>query len=536
MKKVGFFFIVLVLLIGVSLPVQALPDETNDTLMDTEICKFNDEILASDEECVELDIVSDGEEAENLEEPDDSAPIFSRQLVISEIAARICPEESPNCSNDEARTNAFVEIYNNSPVDFTLDGWRIQYASATANNNYQPGNYSNSSSNSVAISQSIEGFEWAVLPFAVGNATDGYLRIVDETGKEIDLVGWGKAANAKGERAALSMTTNNSIQRCELPDANGYLIDSGNSADDFAVYTSPTKGANVACIPPTPVNYCDGLELSEIAANVDSQFIEIYNPTAFDIDVADCQLMTNRNNNVKVLDGTLSPESYLVINIKDTALALTKTTTGTVYLFSSDGQKEIDSTFYSNLSKDTSWSLVDGEWRQTYQLTPNEANVWMAYPSCPAGQERNPETGRCRKIPEPEVLAPCPAGQYRNPETNRCRKFETSSTLTPCKEGYERNPLTNRCRKIVVEEDGLKPCAEGYERNPETNRCRKIVSTDSAAFAVQSGDPTGNGTAYVVAGIGVVSITAGMILFQFRTELMRALRRLRSKFPPIKKS
>jgi hypothetical protein len=173
--------------------------------------------------------------------------------------------------------------------------------------------------------------------------------------------------------------------------------------------------------------------------------------------------------------------------------------------------------------------LVDGEWRQTYVLTPQAANIWVAYPACPAGQERNLETGRCRKIVEPEILAPCPAGQYRNPETNRCKKYDSGSTLTPCKDGYERNPLTNRCRKIVVEEDGLKPCAEGWERNPETNRCRKKVSTEPASFAVQPGNPTGGGTMFMLASIGVLTVTTAIIIFQFRMEIANLARRLRPK-------
>jgi hypothetical protein len=477
-----------------------------------DMCQFDSQIFASDEDCVE------------------PPPVAPHQLVISEIAARLCPDDNPNCSNDQAKTAAFIEIYNNSPNLFNASGWKVQYASATSTNNYQAGTFTDIA----VISQPIEGFEWATWQVAVGNSSDGYLRIVDQTGQVIDLVGWGRAAAAKGGQAASSIGFNNSIQRCELPDANGYLIDSGNNAGDFATYTRPSKDANVACAAPEPVNYCAGLELSEIAANVDNQFIEIHNPTAMAIEATDCQLATNRNNNLWVFDGILPAGGYLTTFIKDTTLTLTKTTTGTVYLLSSDGQKEIDSTSYSGLSKETSWSLVDGIWRQTYQLTPDAVNVWVAYPACPEGQERNPETGRCRKIAEPEVLAACPDGQYRNPLTNRCKKYEIVATLAPCKEGYERNPLTNRCRKIVTEEDELKPCAEGWERNPETNRCRKKVSTEPAAFAVKSGDPTGGSTMYMLTGASVILLTAAVVLFQFRLEIAKVLRRLHAKFLPIK--
>jgi hypothetical protein len=332
-----------------------------------------------------------------------------------------------------------------------------------------------------------------------------------------------------------------------------YLLAADGSEVADVTYPEPKAGTSYAFIndewqitgKPTPnsanapgvINDCAGLELSEIAANVDEQFIEIANVTARAIDVTGCQLMTNRNNAAyEFPEAMLAGGGYLVVKIKDTSLTLTKTTTGTVYLLASDGGREVDSTAYASLAKDTSWALIDGAWRQTYTLTPNAANVWAAYPSCPAGQERNIETGRCRKILEPEVLAPCPAGQYRNPETNRCKKYDTGSTLTPCKEGYERNPLTNRCRKIVVEEDGLKPCAEGWERNPETNRCRKKVSTAPASFAVQPGDSTGGSMTALLASAGVVILTTSIILFQFRMEIANFFRRLRPKLSLARQS
>ena len=460
-------------------------------ITNAEMCQFNSDIFASSENCIDT---SGG---------GDPLTSSSRELAISEIAARICPIDQPNCTNEQAKDEAFVEIYNNSPEDFGLSGWRVQYASATSTNNYQPGSYSVIAT----IEEPILGFERLVIPVAVGSADNGYLRIIDETGQTIDLVGWGKAAAAKGDKPAEKITFNNSIQRCELPD--GYLIDSGSNAGDFATYSYPTKDDGVACLPPRPVNLCTGLILSEIAANVDEQFIEIANPTTGEINLTDCQLTTNRNQNKYVFDeGTLQSGGYLTVYIKDTTLTLTKTTTGTVYLLSSEGVA-VDSVTYSNLSQATSWALVDGVWRQTYALTPDEANIWEAY-------------------------AACPAGQYRNLDTGRCRNLATTSELAPCKEGYERNPLTNRCRKIVVEEDQLKPCAEGWERNPDTNRCRKKVSTGAAAFAVQSSGPTGTGTAYVLASAGVIAATAGITLFQFRMEIAGLARRLLPKLLPAK--
>jgi hypothetical protein len=55
---------------------------------------------------------------------------------------------------------------------------------------------------------------------------------------------------------------------------------------------------------------------------------------------------------------------------------------------------------------------------------------------------------------------------------------KTKKSLKPCKEGQERNPETNRCRNIKTtrqtKKKELKPCKPGQIRNPATNRCKKM--------------------------------------------------------------
>lgn len=281
-----------------------------------------------------------------------------------------------------------------------------------------------------------------------------------------------------------------------------------------------------------PVNYCDGVKLSEIGANLDEQFVEIVNTSNQAVNLAGCQLMTNRSTTkfFELGEELLEPGSFYVIKISDTSLNLTKTTTGAVYLYASDGELEIDSVKYANLVKDTSWSIIDSEWVQTYAVTPGQPNIFQEYPSCQYGYYRNIETGRCNKVSVAATLAPCAAGYYRNELTNRCRKIAAASILTPCKEGQERNPETNRCRKIATTASTLKPCADGYERNAETNRCRKIVSTTAGQFAVEPGSPSSTGSHMLLAAAGVLAATVGILLFQYRMELGQFVRRLKTRF------
>jgi hypothetical protein len=191
---------------------------------------------------------------------------------------------------------------------------------------------------------------------------------------------------------------------------------------------------------------------------------------------------------------------------------------------------EVDSTAYSDLDKDTSWSLIDGEWVQTYAVTPGSSNIFQEYPTCQDGYYRNLETGRCNKVAVIAAVKACAAGYYRNELTNRCRKIATTSTLTPCKEGQERNPETNRCRNIATTISTLKPCADGYERNAETNRCRKIVASAAGQFAVEAGPPSSASGQLLLAAIGVATATAGLLLFQYKMEIGQFIRKLRTQF------
>lgn len=172
---------------------------------------------------------------------------------------------------------------------------------------------------------------------------------------------------------------------------------------------------------------------------------------------------------------------------------------------------------------------------------------------CKEGQERNPQTGRCKKVAaeKPEKLAlPCQSGYERNPDTGRCKKADdpfaqkqpklpnltatnrrttaggkggvqkaatgkstrssvagkrsaakaTSSagkkvaankTTAPCKEGYQRNPQTNRCNKIAATtKKEPTPCKEGQERNPETGRCKKKVGDLAKAASTGKAEQT----------------------------------------------
>jgi hypothetical protein len=209
-------------------------------------------------------------------------------------------------------------------------------------------------------------------------------------------------------------------------DEQAWSYDDMKSIWQWTPYLTPSDQNN-RFLAERPINECEGVVISELAANVDSddQFIELFNPSQALIDLSGCVIQTNRSS-VKshvFTDTTIPPLDYLTVYIKDTDLTLTKTTTGTVYLLSSDQTIEVDTVSYADLKTDTSWMRSNDVWQQTYTPTPGEHNVFTKYSECDPGYFRSLATGYCNKNSEPSnVLAACAPGKYRNPATNRCRK------------------------------------------------------------------------------------------------------------------
>ncbi len=394
-------------------------------------------------------------------------------------------------------------------------------------------------------------------------ATGGSVKLVMSDGRLSDLVGWGAASEREG--SPINLDDKLHAWRCQT---NGVVTDTDDNASDFSVGEAPRLRELPACTEPDkprppadpapPINRCSGLKLHEIATNVDAPFIEIINAGTSDLDLTGCTILVKGRGKNKDTTHTfrgieLAAGALHVVRLAETNLKLTKTGGGEVHVLDAGGD-EIDQTSFVGLAKDSSWSLFNGEWKQTFAITEHAANVFKEYADCQNGYERN-TLGKCVKIPTPstesDVLAPCPAGQYRHPETRRCRKIETAKTVMPCKEGYYRseatgrcrsiasaaaktlkpcpdgqfrNPATGRCKKIAAAEDILKDCPEGFERNPTTRRCRKIKTASipvvgSATAGVQHVASATWGW-WVFGGVSLLAVGYGA--WQWRWEIGRA--------------
>ncbi len=453
----------------------------------------------------QIDSSSLSQSSENPETPTENTNSPSENPTTNESSkSEPNPEsEPPKIDNPDERTeeNApiliskisqdkkYVEIYNPTNQNVNLAGWKIEY-------------YAGSGAKTVGKifkDEVISPNEFLVLSNDkmlagaikfdnnLGLAqSDGSVVLSRSDGSVADTVGWGNNSKSAGSPIKGGVKI---VWRCFI-DEN--IIDSKNNSTDFlsskgsdnqeiVPYSRPNcKSPELKPESPKELNKCEGLKLSEIASNVDEQFIEIVNSGEKTVITTGCKLTVGDSGvRENIGDIELNPGEFLTIKIKNTKLKLPKTK-GKVYLLDEAGSK-IDSAEYEKLAKSSSWSLIDDEWMQTFMITENSENIFKEYPDCQNGYERN-ALGRCVKIATPPVESPCPVGQYRHPETRRCRKNEAAKTITPCKDGYYRSEETGRCRSIAsVAAKTLKPCPEGQFRNSATGRCKKIASTDDIA-------------------------------------------------------
>ena len=535
----------------------------------------------------QIDSNSPSQSSENLETPTEnlSTNSTSENPATNESSkSEPNPEsEPPKIDNPDGRTeeNApiliskisqdkkYVEIYNPTNQNVNLAGWKIEYyAGSGAKTVGKIFKDEVILANGFLVLSNDKTLAGAIkFDNNLGLAqNDGSVVLSRSDGSVADIVGWGNNSKSAGSPIKGGVKI---VWRCFVGEE---IIDSKNNSTDFLLskysdnqeivpYSRPNcKTPDSKPEPPKELNKCEGLKLSEIASNVDEQFIEIINSGEKTVITTGCKL-TVGDSGVRENIGNieLNPGEFLTIKIKNTKLKLPKTK-GKIYLLDEAGSK-IDIAEYNNIPKGASWSLIDDEWIQTFMITENSENIFKEYldcqngyernalgrcvkiaispveVSCPAGQYRHSETRRCRKIEAAKTIAPCRDGYYRSEETGRCRSIASvaAKTLKPCPEGQFRNSSTGRCKKIASTDDMAKECSEGFERNPQTKRCRKIKSASmptvgSAAAEVKQ--IAGATWGWWVFG-GVSLLAVGYGVWQWRWEILQFVRKIRESIKSV---
>lgn len=553
--RVGLSFILIVSQLVVLLPTSLSAEESEDAtqIVTTEATGDSDGTVDSESREVAKEergaMLEEASQMQPLAESNETTqivtaqtePVVQKSLQITEVqVSGLC--DPVVCTGNNAE---FVEVFNPNDDELSLEGYQMVYQNSggtqTVLADFMPMTKLLPKQFAL-IARNIAPKDVTILVATKTALADTagaiFLRktLSGASPVVVDRVAWGSMTTGfYGDKAAAAPATNKSIQRCFV---NSQLreYDPRSTQQEFTVYANelPTPGIGLECEKPVaapPVNECSGLRINEIGANLAEQFVEVRNTTAGAIELTGCQLQTNRSTAKSfVFAGEVLPAGDLrLVFIKDTSLTLTKTTSGVVYILSSDGLVEVDTQAYTNLVAGTSWSYFDDGWLQTYVATPGAENIAQKYLPCDEGYQRNNETGRCNKVVIATVLADCGEGKYRSEETGRCRSIPATSVLAACKLGQYRSEDTNRCRNIVAAST-QKPCKDDQYRSEETNRCRTIVasSVPDSAFAVQ---PVKEGAMAFVGwwALGGVSLLAAAYAgWEWRSEVKSGLIRATS--------
>lgn len=464
--------------------------DAEEAAIDTDIQADNDDTDTPGETDTTDDTVTEESNDNEDTQPEPTQPDDSISDDTDDTASppRVEPTLRITGLQIQSDNQKYIELFNPSDQDLKLQDWTLQYYTASKES-FQDSSIALASFwGEVAAQSSVliahEAYQEVASDIDFSGSSpaisQGALAVVDAESVVQDRLCWSASAAhlCDGDYLPASSSNQPSVER-RFDDIG--VPREGMFSDIFVEATvAPMNGGYKPFL-----NECRGIEIREIAANVDDdqQFVELYNASSDPVDIEGCLLQTNRSETTsyRFADTTLQPDEYSEVYIKTTGLMLTKTTSGTVYFLSSDANSEVSVVEYHDLDADTSWSYMENdEWRQTYDMTPGSTNVWQEFLACGTGYERSQETGRCRQIVVDEPLTDCGAGKYRSEETGRCRMNETTAGLVPCRADQYRSDDTNRCRNISLAGSTLKPCRADQYRSEETNRCRAIVSAASS--------------------------------------------------------
>lgn len=233
------------------------------------------------------------------------AIVLSAILVLSSVAGSIGPVKKASAAmadhvlisqvygaggnNGAVLDSDFIELYNPTSEEIDLNGWSVQYASAT-------GNWPTAPNNTTTLTGKIPAYGYYLIKQASGSAgapltgqddtgalamgaSNGKVRLLDANKGEIDVVGFG-TANTSNPVPALSATTA-AIRKSDdsIPTINrGY--NTNKNSDDFVVATPDPRNSQFSANKAAGVksNLVDGgwpLD-TEVVLTTDTEGADIY--------------------------------------------------------------------------------------------------------------------------------------------------------------------------------------------------------------------------------------------------------------------
>ncbi len=299
----------------------------------------------------------------------------------------------------------FVELYNPTDSDVALDNWTVEYKSATGSSWSKKATLTG-----IIVSH---GF-YLVAPKTYLSQADaslsaglaasgGHVRLMNTTGSQIDLLGWG-TATAAATAPAQAPPAGQSLERLpgRLVEDGGNATDSGDNSQDFIIRTAPQPQSTAAPLEtpdsgnataddntqpatdpaPQPQTY-QPVSITELLVDPVSpltdakdEFIELYNPNSAAINLKGYTLRTGANFHDFYIfpDTTINAGAYLAVYSSQTKLSLTNSG-GAAQLLDPTGVVVSQTDDYTDTPPGSSWSNFADGWQWTLQTTPGTGNI-----------------------------------------------------------------------------------------------------------------------------------------------------------------
>ncbi len=299
--------------------------------------------------------------------------------------------------NSASASAEFVEIYNpnNSVID--LDGYKLEYKSATGSywtNKVSLEGKINTRGRFLLASSQMNMISSAAIASGFA-ATGGQVRISNND-IVLDTLAWGNGDSPEGIAASVH-EKEQSIKR--LVDEDGYFIDTDNNLSDFFLsdtpspkldtYTAPavatstsSSSSNSSTTDANLANY-PKIELTELLIDPESpqtdkedEFIEIYNPNATAVDLNKYKIQSGSTTwryNYEIESKVIGPKSYMAIYSAESGLTLSNS--GAKARILDPNGKELDGVSYEKAKAGVSLSKINGKWLWTEDPTPGAANT-----------------------------------------------------------------------------------------------------------------------------------------------------------------
>jgi PKD repeat protein len=349
--------------------------------------------------------------------------------VKAEPAENIVISEVKITGGSGKSTDEFIELYNPTDGDVLLSGWQLIKKTASGNEYLLVENLAEQiiSSHSFLLIVHPVGYLSETQPdlyYTTTNsiADNNTIILLNGAGEEADKVGFGSASDFEGEVLS-NPGSNKSLERKAQSDSTdetmveggvhyflGNSEDTDNNVQDFFIRSLPEPqnsqseleylDIEIPEIPDPPAEesdlpaeesaptsenilYSNKIIITELFPNPegvdDGEFIELFNTGNEAINLSGWQLGDNSSRKYTISESDFSSiiiESGAYLSIKKEVSKISlNNTSDAAKLYRPDGTL-LDLVEYEKCQEAQSYSLVDGEWAWTDNVTPGQTNIF----------------------------------------------------------------------------------------------------------------------------------------------------------------